>query len=106
MNSSEISNARPGEEPFPGESDPQDHLFQPFAHDQSGILGSEQFDQSRGEFPIDPESSADWALSFPVSESGQPDGRPGEKWLKWAQGTQIPRSECLWVHLHPVFFFL
>lgn len=74
MNYSEISNPGPGEEPVLGGSDPQDHLLKPFA--------SDQFDQSRSEFPVDPEASADWAFSLPVSESDQLDGRPGEKWLR------------------------
>ncbi|XP_056869276.1 polycystic kidney disease 1 like 1-like [Takifugu flavidus] len=68
---------RSGEEPFLGGFDPQDHLFMPPGHDQSGILDSDQYEHSNiSGFPVDPGSSADWDFSFPVSESGQLDGQP------------------------------
>lgn len=52
----------------------------PPGHDQSGILDSDQYEHSNiSGFPVDPGSSADWDFSFPVSESGQLDGQPGEK---------------------------
>lgn len=62
---------RTGEEIFLGEFDIQD-------------LDSDQFDQGDhiSGFPVDPESSADWELSFPVSGSGQLEGPPGEAKLK------------------------
>lgn len=82
----------PGEEAFLGDLDPQDPAFMPL-HD---TLDSDQFDQrdNVSGFPLDPESSADWEFSFPVSESGEFEGRPGGKKLKWIQEhctTYLPR---------------
>lgn len=53
----------------------------PPGHDQSSILDSDQYEHSNdiSGFPVDPESSGDWEFSFPVSESSQLDGQPGEK---------------------------
>lgn len=83
-----LSSLCPGEEPFYhplGELDPPERLYssteyQPLAPDNSGVLYSDHFGQSDviSEFPIDSDSSADWELSFPVLESGDLGGRPGE----------------------------
>ncbi len=78
----------PGEERFyhtRGEFDPPEPLYssteyQPLALDNSGVLYSDHSGQSDfiSEFPIDSDSSADWELSFPVLESGDLRGLPGE----------------------------
>ncbi|KAM3593069.1 uncharacterized protein V6R79_005557 [Siganus canaliculatus] len=68
----------PGEEPFYhplGEFDPPEPLYSPteyqlLALDNSSVLYSDHFYQSDiiSEFPIDPDSSADWEFSFPALE--------------------------------------
>lgn len=78
----------PGEEPFYhplGGLDPPEPLYspteyQPLALDNSGVPYPDHFGQRDviGEFPIDSDSSADWELSFPVSEGRDLGGRPGE----------------------------
>lgn len=83
-----LSSLCPGEEPFHhplGEFDPPEPLYsfteyQAPALDNSGVLYSDHFGQSDviSEFPNDSDSSADWELSFPVLESGDLGGRPGE----------------------------
>lgn len=53
----------------------------PPVDDQSGLLDSGQYEHSNdiSGFPVDLGSSADWEFPFPLSESGQLDGQPGEK---------------------------
>lgn len=83
-----LSSLCPGEEPFYltlGEFDPPEPLYsyteyQTLALDNSGVLYSDHFGKSDviSELPIDSDSSADWDFSFPVLESDDYGGRPGE----------------------------
>lgn len=63
-----------------GEIDPLEPEYQPLARDNTGVFYSDHFGQSDiiSRLSIDPDSSTDWELSFPVSESGELGGRPGE----------------------------